>query len=143
MRVGHGIGRANCVESLRHQRDACQTTPRDRGTAILSDVPRILRGRRCRLLFVVLEAHGASWDRAIPMRRQPEWDAHAAFMDALVDDGFIVLGGPLGEDGALLIVHSDTEAAARERLAADPWERSGLLEITWIEPYEVLLGALG
>jgi hypothetical protein len=34
------------------------------------------------------------------MREQDAWDEHAAFMEALVDDGFVVLGGPIGEGNA-------------------------------------------
>jgi len=42
------------------------------------------------------------------MREQEKWAEHAAFMDALADDGFVILGGPLG-DGTevLLIVDAD------------------------------------
>ena len=32
------------------------------------------------------------------MREQDGWDEHARFMNGLVDDGFIVLGGPLEGD---------------------------------------------
>ena len=46
------------------------------------------------------------------MREQHKWKEHAAFMNALAEEGFVVLGGPLG-DGAqiLLIVHADSEDA--------------------------------
>src|SRR2546430_8308057 len=45
-------------------------------------------------------------------REQPFWDEHAAFIDRLVDEGFILMGGPLvGEagmpHGALLIVKAE------------------------------------
>ena len=33
-----------------------------------------------------------------------QWDEHAAFMNALVDDGFVVLGGPLGDEGKILLI---------------------------------------
>jgi len=43
-------------------------------------------------------------------------------MDALVDDGIVVLGGPVGEgDGKhVLLVVDVAEAEIRARLAADP-----------------------
>ena len=47
--------------------------------------------------FAVFRERGSAWDASRPMRQQPRWDEHAAFMDALVDSGVIVLGGPLGE----------------------------------------------
>jgi hypothetical protein len=51
-------------------------------------------------------------------------------MNALADDGFVVLGGPL-DDGArvLLIIDADSEGAIQTRLAADPWTPMGLLRI--------------
>ncbi len=54
------------------------------------------------------------------MREQEGWDEHARFMDALVDEGFVLLSGPLeGDREALLIVDAPSEEAVRERLAAD------------------------
>jgi uncharacterized protein YciI len=64
-------------------------------------------------------------------------------MDALVDEGFILLGGPLGgEDRGRWILHiilAATEQAIRDKLATDPWAHSGMLTITSIEPWTVLL----
>ena len=57
--------------------------------------------------FVVLQAKGPSWDPTRLRRAQAQWDEHAVFMDQLTADGFVILGGPLGEgDGedALLVV---------------------------------------
>ena len=63
------------------------------------------------------------------MREQDAWDEHAAFMDGLVEDGFVLLGGPLGADRALLIVDAASEEAVRERLARDPWIPMRLLGV--------------
>ncbi len=80
------------------------------------------------------------------MRRQREWDAHAQLMDALVDEGFILAGGPLGgEDDAprvLHIVSASDRAAVAAKLAKDPWTAMGLLETASIEPWTVLLGSV-
>jgi uncharacterized protein YciI len=75
------------------------------------------------------------------MREQERWDEHAAFMERLVDDGFILLGGPLG-DGAqtLLIVAAEDEEEIEARLADDVWTATGLLQIAAIKPWEILLG---
>ena len=51
--------------------------------------------------FAVRLVHGPEWDAGRPIRGQDGWDEHAAFMDGLVDDGFIILGRP-GESGALI-----------------------------------------
>ena len=74
------------------------------------------------------------------MREQALWAEHAAFMNALAADGFVVLGGPVG-DGAevLLIIDAPSEDAVRARLVADPWSSAGLLDIVRVEPWTILL----
>ena len=37
------------------------------------------------------------WDHSRARREQAGWSEHAAFMDALAEEGFVVLGGPIGE----------------------------------------------
>ena len=61
-------------------------------------------------------------------------------MTALAAEGFVVLGGLLGEgEETLLIIDSGSEEAIRTRLAADPWTKSGLLDIGRVEPWTILL----
>ena len=97
-----------------------------------------------RKLFLVSEEHGGPWDWSKGLREQELWDEHAAFMDALVEDGFVVLGGPLDEKDVLLVVDADDEASARARFAPDPWIENGMLTITSVRPWTVLLeGRLG
>lgn len=77
------------------------------------------------------------------MEAQPEWDAHARFMDALVDDGFVLLGGPLEDRSeALLIIHAHSVEEIEERLAADPWYKLDLLRSGWIAPWTLRLGSM-
>jgi uncharacterized protein YciI len=74
------------------------------------------------------------------MRSQALWAEHAAFMNALAAEGFVVLGGPLGSgEEVLLVINAVSEDAVRTRLEADPWSESGLLEIERIEPWTILL----
>ena len=91
--------------------------------------------------FAVHLNHGPAWDDARGLREQAGWDEHAAFMDGLTADGFVVLGGPVGDGSrVLLICAARDESAVRERLAADPWHGDGrMLEIATVEPWEVLL----
>jgi uncharacterized protein YciI len=97
-----------------------------------------------RNLFLVQEEHGGPWDWSKGLREQELWDEHAAFMDTLVEDGFVVLGGPLDEKDVLLLVDSESEETLRERFAADPWIENGMLTITSVRPWAVLLeGRLG
>ena len=55
------------------------------------------RGLACELFVLRLE-RGGPWDWSCDMREQDGWDEHAKFMDDLVDEGFILLGGPLEGD---------------------------------------------
>jgi uncharacterized protein YciI len=93
--------------------------------------------------YLVKLARGAAWDHSRPRRNQAEWNEHAAFMDALVEEGVVILGGPVGEgDGedVLLIVDVESEAAIRARLGDDPWA-DDLLTIKSVEPWSVWLRA--
>jgi uncharacterized protein YciI len=91
-------------------------------------------------VFLVTEGNGPAWDDARPRREQAGWDAHGAFMDTLVDDGFVVLGGPVGDgDRALLLVEAADADDVRARLAADPWLRDGVLRIDRIEQWTIWL----
>ncbi len=74
------------------------------------------------------------------MREQDGWEQHARFMDSLVDEGFIALGGPLeGDREVLHAIEAPSEQAVRERLANDNWHQNGMLVISSIEAWDVLL----
>jgi uncharacterized protein YciI len=78
------------------------------------------------------------------MRRQAKWEAHAAVMDALVSEGLIVAGGPLGgEDDAARVMHvvrAPDREAIEACMARDPWTAMNLLRTISFEPWTVLLG---
>jgi hypothetical protein len=46
-------------------------------------------------LFAVTRTRGSRWNYARTLEEQEAWESHAAFMNDLVDDGFVLLGGPL------------------------------------------------
>ena len=92
------------------------------------------------MFFAVRLERGGPWDWSRDLPDQVGWDEHAAFMDSLVDDGFIVLGGPLAGDREILhVIWASSEEAVRERLAQDNWAQNGMLTITSIEPWTILL----
>jgi uncharacterized protein YciI len=77
--------------------------------------------------FVVIRRTGPQWDPSRPLEEQPDWDAHAAFMDGLVDEGFVVLGGPLADEHrVVLAVEAESEDDVRATLARDPWSETHL-----------------
>jgi len=76
------------------------------------------------------------------MNQQSGWDGHARFMNALEDGGFVLLGGPLGEEERfLLIVRADSADEIRATLADDPWSDDRLV-IGSIDPWTLRLGRL-
>ena len=82
---------------------------------------------------------GTLWNPDKTAREQLFWDEHARFMDALVDAGFIVLGGPVGGEREILhAIEAPSEQAVRERLAQDNWHQNGMLTIKSVEPWKVL-----
>jgi len=90
--------------------------------------------------FAVILVHGPGWDSARPIREQDGWDEHAAFMDGLVDDGFIVVGGPLGPgDRTLHLVEAADERQIRARFGEDPWAAADLLRVGSVEPWALWL----
>ena len=90
--------------------------------------------------FAVRLARGPGWDPSRQIRDQDGWAGHAAFMDGLVDDGFVILGGPVGDGQQTLhAVEAADENEIRARLAADPRAAAGLLRIGTIEPWALWL----
>jgi len=73
-------------------------------------------------------------------REQPFWDEHAAFIDQLVDDSFILMGGPLvDEGGSLLIFNAEDENEVREKLKNDPWSKHGILKLESIKRWQIFI----
>jgi uncharacterized protein YciI len=91
-------------------------------------------------LHAVVRERGPAWEPAVSLREQELWPEHASFMDALVAEGFLVLGGPLADgERVLLAVRADDEGAVHRRLAGDPWSKRSLLITASIEPWTILL----
>lgn len=91
------------------------------------------------VFLVTLYRIGPLWNPSMPLEGQVDWSAHATYMDDLVAEGFVVLGGPL--DDALrvvLAIESPSPEVIRETLARDPWHGSHLL-IDSIEPWTIRL----
>src|SRR2546421_10917767 len=91
------------------------------------------------MFLVVLHRSGPRWKRARPLEEQSGWDEHAAFMDGLVDNGFVVLGGPLADEHRVVhAVEAESEEAVRATLARDPWSGTHLV-LDAVEPWTIRL----
>jgi uncharacterized protein YciI len=95
-------------------------------------------------LFAVLRSRGPAWDDSKPLEGQLDCAGHAAFMDALFEQRFALLVGPLeGTRDALLILRASSPSEIAERSAADPWTSNGLLITKQISPWQLRLGSQG
>ena len=90
--------------------------------------------------FVAISSAGPNRDSSKNTREQPLWDEHAAFIDQLVEEGFILMGGPLvDEAGAMLIVNGDNESEVREKLQDDPWMKHGVLKLESVKRWQIFI----
>lgn len=97
-------------------------------------------GERIRQTFVSISGAGPHRDFSQDARHQPFWDEHAEFIDRLTEEGFILMGGPLvDEGGALLVVQARDEDEARARLEDDPWYKEGVLRLESIRRWQVFI----
>jgi hypothetical protein len=80
------------------------------------------------MFLVILRRSGPEYDHSKPLEQQSGWLEHAAFMDGLVDDGFVVLGGVLGDElRTAHAVEAASEQEVRDRFGQDPWSGSHLV----------------
>jgi uncharacterized protein YciI len=91
-----------------------------------------------RTLHLVAYVPGPRWDDTKSRRQQDGWDDHAEFMDTLTAERIVIIGGPLDERRALLVMQHDSERVLRTRLDEDPWV-DGVLMIDRIEPWRLWL----
>jgi len=90
--------------------------------------------------FIAISSAGPNRDQSKGTREQPFWDEHAAFIDQLVDEGFILMGGPLADEGgALLIVNAKDENELREKLKNDPWFEHGILKLESVKRWQIFI----
>ena len=93
------------------------------------------------MFHVVVTRSGYQYDPELPIDRQARWAEHAAFMNALVDERFILLGGPLGDDYRVVhAVEAESEREVRARFAQDPWSETHV-RVEAVEPWAIVLDA--
>jgi len=90
--------------------------------------------------FVVISSAGPNRDLSKGTCEQPFWDEHAEFIDRLVAEGLILMGGPLvDEGGSLLIFNAEDENEVREKLKNDPWFERGILKLESIKRWQIFI----
>jgi uncharacterized protein YciI len=96
--------------------------------------------------FVVSRDAGPSWIDGTGAFEQPAVNEHAAYMNALANQGVILFAGPVAGSEqerirVLLIADAGSESEIRHRLADDPWERTGRIVTSTVQPWNVIVGA--
>jgi uncharacterized protein YciI len=96
--------------------------------------------------FVVQREAGRGWTPGKGAFEQPGASEHAAFMNKLAEEGFVLLAGPVAGSErdrirALLVVEAAHESEIHARLAHDPWAAADLLRTVSVESWNVFVGA--
>lgn len=90
--------------------------------------------------FIAISSAGPHRDLSKDSRKQPYWDDHARFIDKLVEAGFILLVGPLvDEGGAMLVLNAEAEVEVRDKLKHDPWYVNGILKLETVKRWQIFI----
>jgi uncharacterized protein YciI len=94
-------------------------------------------------MFAVVTQKGSNWLHDRGIREQPAWDEHAKFFDRLVEQGIVILGGPISsrsdDEVALLAVEAADEHELRRIFGGDPWATNGILGIKDVRAWTIWL----
>jgi uncharacterized protein YciI len=95
--------------------------------------------------FAVIREAGPAWVDGKGAFEQSGVEEHAAFMNSLADEGFVLFGGPLagseaGRIRVLLIVEAANEAEIHRRLGNDPWSVAKRVVQVSTEPWKLFVG---
>jgi len=107
--------------------------------AVLAQQPAA-QGQSAPLSYhIVLFSLGPSWDPALPPQQQPGIHEHIGYMQKLMKDRVMVMGGPFVEGpkvvSAFYILDAKTPAEARQLAEADPAVVKGLMKIDEVRTF--------
>jgi uncharacterized protein len=95
-----------------------------------------------RLRLMVRFRAGPTWSSG-SVREQPDWDAHAEFVDALIERGTFVMGGPFSDNsGSMSLLEGIGADEARRILDDDPFMKNGVFELVEIREWDVFVDEL-
>ena len=89
-------------------------------------------------VFLVVREPGTAWVRDQPLRAQPGFAAHSAFMDGLFASGRVLFGGPLTAipNRIVLVASAKDRDAVFELFREDPWFRDDVLRVASVHAWE-------
>jgi uncharacterized protein YciI len=92
--------------------------------------------------LVVRFRAGPTWTSG-SVREQPDWDAHAEFVDALIERGTFVMGGPFSDNsGSMSLLDGIDADEARRILDDDPFMKNGVFVLEEIREWNVFVDEL-
>ena len=94
------------------------------------------------MFLVRLRQAGPEFDPAKPLEEQSGWAEHADYMDALLEEGHVVLGGTLPNGATAHAFQAESEDELRAIWARDPWHGSHLV-LESVEPWDIRLDGRG
>ena len=97
---------------------------------------------RLKKTFVIIFTPGANWIAGKTSREQPYWTEHAAFMDALFEDGIVMMGGPFADYSSILVVlEASDEGEVRDLFRRDPFVVQRIFHLSSVHEWLVFLDA--
>ncbi len=92
--------------------------------------------------LVVRFRAGPTWISG-SVREQPDWDAHAEFVDGLIERGTMVMGGPFADNsGSQSLLEGVDADEARRILEEDPFMKNGVFELDEIREWTIFVDEL-
>ncbi len=89
------------------------------------------------MAYFVLEYRYRDMDARARVR-----DEHLAYMNALHDEGKVVLAGPTADSaGAVVVMHVADQSEAQEVVSADPYTREGVSADVSLREWNVVVPA--
>ena len=80
---------------------------------------------------------GPTWKTGLP-EDQPDWDAHAEFIDDLIERGHFVMGGPWAARlGSMSLWEGMNADEVREVMQQDPFVQNGVFVIEDVADWTV------
>ena len=85
---------------------------------------------------------GPTWTSG-GVREQQDWDAHADYVDALIEQGTFVMGGPFADSsGSMSLWEGVDIEEARRIIDEDPFMKNGVFELEEVREWDVFVDEL-
>jgi uncharacterized protein YciI len=94
-----------------------------------------------RRVFVRFSA-GPTWTSG-PPEDQPGWDEHNDYVDALVEQGLFVMGGPFSDyTGSMTLLEGVSTDEAKRVIEADPFVENGVFVLEDLREWTIYVDEL-